>query len=490
MRQKIGLATGPLSCLLVLLLPSLPGLSSEGQMVLALALLMAVWWITEALPIAATALIPLAWFPLLGIAPAKEVATAYMDPNIVLFMGGFFLAMSIQKWELHRRIALAIIAHIGGNLRRLVLGFMLATAFVSMWVSNTATAIMMLPIGTGVILQLKDRGLRSDSRFPVVLMLSIAYSASIGGVATLIGTPPNVIFASQFASLFPGKPPVGFVQWMALGVPLVCLFLPLVWYYLTTLYAPIYRERVEGGVSAVREEYRKLGPMSRGEKGVAAIFVLTAAGWIFRTDLPLGFVTLPGWAPLLGVQDYVHDSTVAVFSALLLFSIPVKWNPPEFLLDWQWARKIPWGVLILFGGGIALANAFQSSGLAAWVGEGLEVFQNLPLILLILIICLMLTFLTEITSNTATASIFMPVLAGTALAVGVAPEFLMIPATISASCAFMLPVATPPNAIVFGSRFVTTPEMSRAGFWLNLTGAAVVTLLVYFTVGWIFGVSS
>jgi sodium-dependent dicarboxylate transporter 2/3/5 len=448
---------------------------------------MAVWWITEALPIFATALIPLVAFPLLRVTTAGELSSAYMDNNIVLFMGGFFLATAIRKWKLHRRIALGIIGFIGGRLSRLVLGFMFATAFLSMWVSNTATAIMMLPIATAVVNHLKRSGLSGGSRFPVVLFLGIAYGASVGGIATLIGTPPNIVFVAQFAALFPEREAVGFGQWMAMGVPFSLVFLLLIWLFLTRVYTRL-EGKVEGAGRIIQRERDRLGAISRGEAMVAVVFVLTALGWIFRRDISLGSVTIPGWASFLGVENHVHDATVAIVATLVLFSVPVNFRKREFLLDWESAVRIPWGILLLFGGGIALARGFQETGLAVWAGDSLGALHGVPLPLLVLAICLVVTFMTELTSNTATSSIFMPILAGTAATLGVAPEFLMIPATLSASCAFMLPVATPPNAIIFGSDFVTIRDMAKAGLWLNLIGAVLVTVMMFTLGRLVFGI--
>ncbi len=486
MRHKIGLIAGPLLFLIACLLPAPEGLGKPGLIVLAAAVWMALWWLTEAIPIPATALLPMVIFPLSGVSLAQDVSQSYMDRNIVLFMGGFFLAQAIQKWKLHRRMALWVLVRVGSHPSRLVLGFMLATAFLSMWVSNTATAIMMLPIATAVVSQLTRKGLDEDSRFPAVLMLAIAYSASIGGVATLIGTPPNLVLASQYALLFPDRPEIGFVQWMAVGLPLTALFIPLVWLYLTRVFSKLSSEPMQAVAEYLVEEQRNLGAMSRGEKWVSAIFVLTALGWIFRRDLALGGLVIPGWASLLGVAETTHDSTVAIFASLLLFCIPVSWRKREFLMDWESARQIPWGILILFGGGIALAGAVRDTGLASWIGNGLSFFGGLPEVALIAVICLTITFLTEVTSNTAVATIFMPILAGLAGVLEVSPLLLMVPGAISASCAFMLPVATPPNAIVFASGKVTMPQMSRAGLRLNILGAVLTTLLVYGCVEWIF----
>lgn len=482
----MGWAAGPFLFALLLALPLPDGLSPQGQLVLACAGWMAVWWLSEAIPIPATSLLPLALFPLLGIAPARQVSGAYMDPNVVLFMGGFILAQAISRWGLHRRLALNVLARLGSDPSSLVLGFMLVTAFLSMWVSNTATALLMLPIATAVLSRLEGQG---GSALSQALLLGVAYSASIGGVASLIGTPPNLVLASQFAILFPESGGIGFLQWMKIGVPLAAVFIPLAWLYLVRPLPAMDRRRSLEASRPIREELERLGPMSRGEKRVAALFALTALGWIFRRDIELGGWTLPGWASLLGVAETVHDSTVAIVSALLILAIPVDWRKREFLLDWESAAKIPWGVLILFGGGIALAGGVRDSGLAAWIGGGLSFFSGLPDIALIALVCLMMTFLTEVTSNTAVATVFMPILAGLSVSLGVPPYLLMVPAAISASFAFMLPVATPPNAIVFASEKVTMEQMSRAGLRLNLIGAILTTLFVYFLADWVFAVS-
>ena len=487
LRQKIGLVAGVPIFLFFLLVPLSDTLEPVAQKTLAVAILMAWWWITEALPIPATSLIPIIAFPLLSIMKTKQVVLSYADSNIFLFMGGFFLAMSMQKWGLHRRIALHIIRIIGLGPRKIIFGFMVATAFLSMWISNTATTMMMYPIGLAVILQLttfkNDKGeTLSESvtqSFQISLMLGIAYAASIGGIGTKIGTPPNIVFAAAVKSLFPQAPEIGFLQWMMVGLPLVILFIPITWLFLTRISQPIRLKKLPGGDDVIDEQIKLLGPMKKGEKLVFLIFIFTALAWIFRKNIELGTFTIPGWSNLLGIEKMVNDATVAIFSAILLFAIPVDFNKKSFLLDWEWAIKIPWGILLLFGGGIAIAAGFKTTGLAAWIGGHLSLFSGVPLIGMIMLTCLMLTFLTEVTSNTATSTIFMPILAATALAIGIHPFLLMVPATISASCAFMLPVATPPNAIVFGSGCVTIPQMAKNGVALNFIGIFIVTLITY-----------
>ena len=493
-RNKIGFWLALPIFILILLLPFPESLSSQGQRTLAVAILMAWWWITEAIPIPATALIPIVAFPLLKILPIEKVVSSYGDSNIYLFMGGFLIAITMQRWELHRRIALQIIRIIGISPRRIILGFMVATALLSMWISNTATTMMMYPIGLAIILHINELLLKEkhvegeNGNFETVLMLGIAYSASIGGIGTLIGTPPNIVFAAAIKSIFPNAPEIGFLKWTMVGFPLVVMFIPLTWIILTRIVLPVKIKSVPGGKEVIASQLKELGPMKKAEKYTLIIFILTAIGWIFRQNIDFGFFTIPGWSNLLGLQDYVNDATVAICSAVLLFLIPVDFKKKEFLLNWDWAIRIPWGILILFGGGIALAGAFKSSGLAAWIGSNLDLFSHVPFLVMIMITCFMLTFLTEVTSNTATATIFMPILAATALAMKIHPFLLMIPATISASCAFMLPVATPPNAIIFGSGAVTIPQMAKAGFALNFVGIILVTIITYLIAIPVFGI--
>jgi sodium-dependent dicarboxylate transporter 2/3/5 len=489
MRQKIGLCAGTLVFAVILALPPATGMSIQAKMTAAVAILMAIWWITEALPIPSTALLPLVLFPMLKILPAQEVAGKYADQNIFLFMGGFFIAMAMQRWELHKRIALYIVKIMGTSPHKLVLGFMVASAFLSMWISNTATVMMIFPIGLAVIIHaetmIKKEGLKIDTtkgrfNFGTAHMLGIAYAASIGGIATLVGTPPNIVFVGIARSMFPKAPEIGFLDWFKVGFPLVVVFLPIVWWYLTHINLPLNLKKIPGEKAIIDQDLKMLGRMNKGEILTLIVFILVALGWIFRKEIDLGFFTIPGWANVLGVSEYVHDSTIAMTGALLLFLIPVDLKKREFVLNWEWARKIPWGIILLFGGGFALAAGFQSSGLAQWIGERLSFLQGVPLIFVVLCICLLMTFLTEVTSNTATTTMMMPVLGAMSSAMGIHPFILMIPAAMSASCAFMLPVATPPNAIIFGSEYVRIPTMARTGLFLNLIGAVIITLLIYF----------
>lgn len=437
---------------------------------------MAIWWVTEAIPIPATAMIPLVLFPLLGILPIGQTASPYANPIIFLFLGGFVIALAMERWELHRRIALWVVRMIGVQPHRLVLGFMIATAFLSMWVSNTATAVMMLPIALSVILLVRpeadydDRAV--DFNFALNLMLGVAYAASIGGLATLIGTPPNALLAGFMLETYGVE--IGFAQWMLVGVPLVVVTLPLAWLVLSRVVYPIQIQEIPGGRATIRAEYDKLGPISSAEKGVAVVFVTTALLWVTR--------------PFLNeFAAGLSDTGIAIAAAISLFLIPSGRVKGERLMDWATAEKLPWGVLILFGGGLALADAVRLSGLAQWVGTAVGGL-GFPVIGMIIVVVAVIIFLTELTSNTATAAAFLPLVAGIAVGLGQNPFLLAVPAALAASCAFMMPVATPPNAIVYGSGYITIPQMARAGWWLNVMFVMIITLVAYLLLGVVFGV--
>ncbi len=493
-RNRIGFLLGLPLFLFLLILPMPASMSPEAQRTLAVAVLMAFWWITEAIPIPATALIPIFAFPLLKITSTKTVTAAYGDSNIYLFLGGFLIAITMQRWNLHKRIALHIVKFIGTSPNRLILGFMVATAFLSMWISNTATTMMMYPIGLAIVLHItsiegESIDDRSVSHFRTSLMLSIAYAASVGGIGTLIGTPPNIVFAATLKTLYPEAPEIGFLQWMLVGIPLVFLFIPIIWLLLTKMIMPVHISMKSNDNQAIQKQIDAIGPMSKAEWQTLIVFLLAALGWIFRKTIVIGTLKIPGWSDLLGVSSYANDATVAILAGFALFVIPVNWKEKTFLLDWETAKTIPWGILILFGGGIALAAGFKSSGLAAWIGHQLRLFGHIHHVLIVMITCTVIIFLTEVTSNTATATIFMPILASMATVIGMHPFMLMIPATIAASCAFMLPVATPPNAIVFASGHVTVPQMARAGFGLNILGILVITLIIYLIAIPVFGIA-
>jgi sodium-dependent dicarboxylate transporter 2/3/5 len=465
-----------------------------AQRMSAITVLMAVWWITEAIPIAVTALLPIVLYPLLGIMKTSNVTTNYGHHLVFLFLGGFIIALTIEKWNLHKRIALYIIKWIGINPRMIIFGFMLATAFLSMWISNTATAMMMIPIGLAVISQISPKSTEGSfehgkSNFALALMLAIAYAASIGGISTLIGTPPNLVFIGMLKANFPAAPEISFIQWMLFAFPFSVVFLPITWFYLVFIAAPVRLVKTEDQHERISKELEKLGSISRPEKYTLVIFALTAFLWMFRADVDLGFFQFRGWASRLGLSSYVHDSTVAIAMAVLTFIVPAgpsKSGRTEFLMDWTSTTRIPWGILLLFGGGFALASGFQESGLTRWLGEQLSTFHFMPLILIIMLICLLTTFTTEFASNTAMASTLLPIIAGLAVAININPILLMIPVTISSSTAFMLPVATPPNAIVFGSGYIRIRDMVRVGVVLNFVGLILITIFVYLLAGTVF----
>jgi solute carrier family 13 (sodium-dependent dicarboxylate transporter), member 2/3/5 len=508
-KQMVVLITGLLAFCIILFMPQPEGMTQAGQRLLAVVLLMAVWWMGEGTSISVTALLPLVLFPALGILSSKEVAPNYTNHLVFLFLGGFMIALAMEKWNFHKRIALWIISLIGVDLERIVLGFMVAAAFLSMWISNTATTMMMLPVGMAVVRQIgfeaSLNGARNDESrkaiqesLGLVLMLGLAYSASIGGVGTLIGTAPNIVFAGFYKNLYPQYSEITFFQWMVLGIPLVCVFIPLVWVYLCRFVAPIPLKQIQFGENEpeiIENELKELGKMNRAEKIIAVVFLATALLWVFRQPISLGSITLPGWSSLFARPELLHDATVAMAMGLLLALLPLNFREGMelngktefFVLDWQTVQtKVPWGILLLFGGGFALAAGFGKTGLDKWIGEQLAGVAALPLVGVILVICLAITFLTELTSNTATTTMILPIIGATAVAASYHPLMLMIPATLSASFAFMLPVATPPNAIVYSSGWVSIPKMSRAGVALNFLGAVLVTTMVLLFVQKIF----
>ncbi len=482
--QRTGLLLGPVLFFGVLAFADLVPGSPEVTRMAAIALLMATWWITEAIPLFATALLPIVLYPLLGLLSTREIAPVYLNSTIFLFLGGFMIAIALEKWNLHRRIALLVIKFVGGTPARIILGFMVASAFLSMWISNTATAIMMVPIGLSIVYQMEDRfGPEQSRRFAVGLMLGIAYACSVGGVATLVGTPPNLSFARIFEITFPGAEPIAFGTWFLMGLPLSVIMTLSIWLLITRVLLRTSKD-LTVDPSIVRNEYRALGPIGYEEKVVLAVFATTAVLWVFRRPLDLGILTVPGWSELLPFPSLIDDGTIAVAMALILFFIPTRSAdaPTATILSIPVVRKMPWGIVLLFGGGFALAKGIQSTGLSDFIGGRFTGLEGVSPLLMILAICLVITFLTELTSNTATTEMVLPILAAVAVAVQVNPLMLMIPATLAASHAFMMPVATPPNAIVFGSERVTGPDMARAGLVINFVGIAVVTI-VFYTIG-------
>ncbi|MEX0593303.1 MAG: SLC13 family permease [Balneolaceae bacterium] len=469
MIQTVGRYTAPVLFLIMILSPVPESMDPLAMRTAAVAVWMAVWWMTEAIPISATALLPIVLLPVLGILPAGEVTRQYGHPIIFLFMGGFLVAVTMERWNLHRRLALSIIRCIGTEPKRLILGFMSASALLSMWVSNTATALMMVPIGMAVVKQTDAiPGLNSTGRtsnFSIAIMLGIAYACSIGGVATIIGTPPNTVLAGVADTLFGVT--ISFGRWMLFGLPLALIMLVFSWVYLVFIAFPPGNIQMDSTREALDRQWNALGRMSREELTIFVVFTTMATAWILN-----GFIHVES-------LSFVNDSTIAMAGAILLFLIPSR-DSSEALLDWETASSIPWGILVLFGGGLALAHSFTTSGLAEWIAERLMFLEGQHLWVLLLALATLTLFLTEITSNTATSTMLMPVLASMAAALLIHPYALMVAAAIASSFAFMLPVATPPNAVVFGSGRLTIPQMARAGFWLNIIGIVVITVMVYF----------
>ncbi|MEA3496871.1 MAG: DASS family sodium-coupled anion symporter [Bacteroidota bacterium] len=477
--KRIGLLLGIIIFALILLMPTPAGMSPEAQKTLAIALLMAIWWITEAIPIPVTALIPIVLYPLLGVMSSKQSAYPYANHMIFLFMGGFLIALSMQKWNLHKRIALSIIDLVGTSQDRIILGFMIASAFLSMWISNTATTVMMVPIGMAVVTNLTQNSEmknNKNSKFGISLMLGLAYSASVGGIGTLIGTPPNLVLANTLEKMY--NQTIGFMEWFKIGIPIVIIMIPIIWLFLTkVMYPTTDKKDLENNENVIKDKLIELGKITRGEKIVLTVFVLTALSWIFRSTKHIGNFTIPGLDKLFPA---ISDATIAMFFAILLFVIPVNIKKKQFAMDWKNALKLPWGILILFGGGLSLAEGLKVSGLAEWIGLKVNLFTGVPDIVLILVVVFLIIFLTEMTSNTATTAMVLPILGSVAIGLGKLPMLLLAPATIAASCAFMLPVATPPNAIVFGSGYIKIHQMAKTGFFLNIISIFIITLLTYF----------
>jgi len=489
--KKISLLVVPFLCLLFILFfdlsPGHPGITYTA----AIALLMALWWITEAIPLAATALIPLVLFPAFGIMDGKTVSNQYINHIIFIFIGGFLVALAMERWNLHKRLALRILMMVGVHARFILLGFMLATALLSMWISNTATTMMMVPIAIAIVSNLEEMlGREKVRKFSIGIFLGIAYSASIGGIATLIGTPPNLSFVRIFNIFFPKAPEISFAKWFFFAFPISVAFLFFVWIVLSLVFCP--RKGIELDKKIFTDQYKALGPISFEEKVVLVDFLMLVFLWMFRANIKIGSFTIPGWSNLFPEAKFINDGTVAITIALLLFLIPSKnqnhRDNDRRVLTWKTASRLPWNIVLLFGGGFALASGFKESGLSTWMGEQLKGLGSLSPILIIACICLLITFLTELTSNTATAEILLPILAALAVSLRVNPLLLMIPGTLSCSFAFMLPVATPPNAIVFGTNRLRVSDMVRIGVILNLVGVIVITAAVFLIGKGVFGI--
>jgi sodium-dependent dicarboxylate transporter 2/3/5 len=478
--KKFSLVLGPLLFAITLLFFHPEGLSKEANAVLATTLWIAIWWIFEAVPISVTAMLPIILFPLSGGMNLASTTASFGHKYVFLYIGGFILAIAIEKWNLHKRIALNIVNVIGTSVSKIILGFMVATAFLSMWISNTATAVMMLPIGMAIIAQLKDNPDTiedENATFGKALMLAIAYSASIGGVATLIGTPPNLVFAGILEEQFNIE--MTFSKWMVYGLPISITLLFICWKYLTSFAFKFEQKDFPGGKAEIKRQLTELGKITYEEKAILTIFALTAFLWITRSFLLKQFIPA------------IDDTIIAMVSATVLFIIPTK-NKKKTLIDWNSAVKLPWGILLLFGGGLALAEGFKTSGLASWIATQVTLIEGLSLAVLLLILIATVNFLTEITSNLATTAMLLPIIAPVALSLNVHPFTLMVGITVAASCAFMLPVATPPNAIVFGSGYLKIPDMVKAGIWMNIISIILITIMTFFLLPilWDFDIST
>ena len=470
-RKSVFLILGPLTFLVLVLLDKPASLSIEAYYVLAATCWIAIWWVTEAIPIWVTALLPIVLFPLTGALDLASTTASFGHKYIFLYIGGFLIAIAIERWNLHKRIALNIIHLIGSSVPHIILGFMIATAFLSMWISNTATSVMMLPIGAAVISQFNASN-KNDTQLGKALMLCIAYSASIGGFATLIGTPPNLVLAGILEELYSVK--LSFSQWIVYGLPISMLLLFICWRYMTRVAYKFESAQFPGGRAAIKKMLDGLGRMGYEEKSVLTVFVITGICWMSRSLLQK-------------IIPPLDDTIIAMASGIALFILPAK-SAKRRILNWEEAVKLPWGIILLFGGGMALAKAFTVTGLAEWIALQMTTLNGLSLIIIMLVLVAAVNFITEITSNLATTAMLLPVLAPMALALDVHPFMLMVPVTVAASCAFMLPVATPPNAVVFGSGYLRVPDMIRAGFFLNILSIILITLITYFVLPYLWDI--
>jgi sodium-dependent dicarboxylate transporter 2/3/5 len=477
MKKLVFILLGPISFLIIWLLGPFGDMPVEAHAILASTAWIAIWWITEAIPIAATSLLPLVLFPLSGGLDIKSTAAAFGNKMIFLYLGGFIIAIAIEKWNLHRRIALSVISLIGTNMSRMVLGFMIATAFLSMWISNTATTVMMLPIGMAIISQLTSSGKIDKDiahNFGKVLMLGIAYSASIGGISTLIGTPTNLVLTGVVEEFFAYE--ISFGNWFILVFPISFFLLIICWKYLVTYSFPLSTNTLPGGGQEITARLKELGRFTFEEKLILVVFVVIGFSWIFRSFLLVKI--LPG----------IDDAIIAIIGAVVLFILPAKSEKETQLLKWEDCKAIPWGIILLFGGGLAIATGFKSSGLAVWIGNQTSLLEGVSLIFVLITIVAVVNFLTEMTSNVATTAMLLPILAPICLVLDVHPFVLMFGATIAASCAFMLPVATPPNAVVFGSGYLKIMDMMKTGFLLNLISIIIIAVYLYFMLPIVWGI--
>ena len=475
--KLIGFLAGPVLFLILSTSLNIEGLEPKAPQVLGLAAWMVIWWITEAVPLPVTALLPLVVFPVLDVFSMEEATAPYANPVIFLFMGGFIIALAMEKQNLHKRIALNIIRLTGTSANGIILGFMLSTAFLSMWISNTATAVMMLPIAVSVIDLLRDKQHEHSEgyrRFALGLMLSIAYAANIGGTTTIIGTPPNVVFVGYIKQFYDRD--IEFGRWLFVGIPVCFTLLFATYMLITRVLFPHKLKKLSGSDTLIHDKLQELGTMRLAEKLVAGVFLGTAICWIFKSQLN----------NLMG-DAYLDDTAIAMAGGILMFVIPVHLRTQEYVLDWESTKRLPWGILLLFGGGICLAKGMDSTGVVALVGKSLAGGGQMSLWLVVLLLTAFSLFITEIMSNVALTVVFVPIVLGIADNLGVNPLYLAIPVTLAASCAFMMPVSTPPNAVVFSSGYIKIADMVKAGFFLNLISILVLVLVALTIVRWVYG---
>ena len=484
--QILKIVLGPLAALLIYLLVDIDPARPELTRMLSIAIWMAVWWVLEAVPIAITSLLPFLLFPFFGIMNTNDIAPLYMNQVIFLFIGGFMIAIAMEKWNLHKRIALRIIMSVGNHPGKILFSFMFASYFLSMWISNTATVMMMLPTTLAVVYEINKQS-GQPTGFSIALLIGIAYASSIGGTATLVGTPPNLIFLSNYIKAFPDDQTVNFTSWFLFGLPTSLILFGAAYFILKRIF--IHKKSYSNlDPTVLNDEYRELGKITYEEKIVLGAFIGTAVLWFTRADLQIGELLIPGWSGLLPNPAFYTDATVAIFMALVLFIIPAKNPRGKMIMDTMSLAKIPFGVILLFGGGFALAEGFVKTGLSQWMADQLGVFAGFPPFLLVLCITLFMNFFTEFTSNTASAQIFLPVILVMSQSIGIDPLLLMIPVTFAASFAFMLPIATPANMIVFGSNMIKVKDMIKAGIWLNIAGSIIVTILMFLWGKIVFGI--
>jgi len=478
-KKFIGFFLGIAAFLAILLFADLEPGKPEVTATMAVAALMAIWWVTETIPLAVTALVPMVLFPAMGVLDGKAVSEVYINHIIFVYVGGFMMALAMEKWNLHRRIAMKLLVLIGVSPGRILIGFMATSAFLSMWISNTATTMMMIPILMSIVSSLEENLTgKTITRYATGLFLAVAYSSSIGGMSTLVGSPTNLVCPKILTLLYPGAPEISFTSWMVFALPISVIMLVAVWLVIHFLFKP--REKWQGlDRDHFKKAYKELGKASREERIVFVLFLTLALLWITRAGISSNGFSIPGWAKLFKTPDFINDGTVAMFISIVLFIVPAPNHKGKRIMDWKTAQRIPWNIVLLFGGGFALALGFQSSGLAIWFGEQLLWTSGISPYLILLAVVALMSFLTELTSNVASTQMLLPVFASLALSSGNNPLLLMVPATLASSLAFMLPTATPPNAIIFGTNRIKIATMVRTGFLLNVIGILVVVLVTW-----------